>query len=60
MSPEFPCHRNFHRNSRELGHQFGWIPEGPEGTLMNQGALPTAKFNEDQIKCFRNSEEIEK
>jgi hypothetical protein len=45
----------------ELGWVFGWLnKEGPPGTPMQPGALPSMNFNEDQIKCFRVSKEIEK
>lgn len=45
----------------ELGWVFGWLnKEGPLGTPMQPGAFPSMNFNEDQIKCFRESKEIEK
>ncbi|MGB3194860.1 MAG: hypothetical protein WBC39_06185 [Phycisphaerae bacterium] len=44
----------------EVGWVFGWNQDGPPGTPMQYGAFPSMNFNEDQIKCFRESKEIEK
>jgi len=52
--------------AHELGHQFGWKQEGPAGTLMDvySGILSNVsqnhRFNEDQIRQFREGTEIEK
>jgi hypothetical protein len=44
----------------ELGHVFGWLQEGPPGTLMERSNVnPAVMFNEDQIKFLRESDEIE-
>jgi len=59
MSPIYNCSTaggiEQHTVVHELGHQFGWLDEGPEGTIMGSGA----DFNEDQINVFRGQDSIE-
>jgi hypothetical protein len=48
--------------AHEMGHQLGYPDQGTAGTIMDVSSTTptTAVFNEDQIKVFRTSKEIEK